>query len=297
MLTGTGPLKLRAALVLMESANYELDDLLRAVVEPMNSFEFALAEAAHDDDFWVLIDAKYCEGELMTYRLDVPRSKRRSFVEGYAEQRAYIYELKQYWEIDVPFSILDEKIVIGYREDTHWEIWQNLRHKIMNSNHEEDCVGYVPLQICNLAASVGCLGFAWELSYEFGWMYYPDEHPKRVCLFNPEDDSVSMYDRVIDNLSLHIYNITCNDVDFYVPANDLGFVTRDDEIIPSRLTIPEIKSHLLKTFSEEDAISPTIFSNDGVLRTFEYTISIYNIMPDGQNVGLRIDIDICQLRF
>lgn len=128
-------------------------------------------------------------------------------------------------------------------------------------------------------------------------MYYPDEHPKRVCLFKPEDDSAKMYDRVIDNLAHHIYNITCSDVDFYVPASDLGFVTRDDEIIPSRLIIPEIKSHLLRTFAQEDVVGPAIFSDDGVLRTFEYVISIYNIMPDGQNVGLQIDIDICQLRF
>lgn len=153
---------------LIETANYQLADLLRAIDNPINDVEFAVAEAAHDDDFWLLIDAKYGEGELMTYRLDVPPNKRKLFVKGFSEQRAFIYELKQHWEIEIPFSLVDEKIVIGYREDTHWEVRQNLRHKTMNSNHEEVCIGYVPLQICNLEASVSCLGFAWDLSYEFG---------------------------------------------------------------------------------------------------------------------------------
>lgn len=66
MLTAIKSLKLTVALKLLE--NYELDDLLRAVSEPANRMEIALAEiAAHDYDFWLLIDEKYCEGELATY--------------------------------------------------------------------------------------------------------------------------------------------------------------------------------------------------------------------------------------
>lgn len=298
MLSGTGPLKLRAALVLIEAANYELDDLLRVVGEPLNTVEFALAEAAHDDDFWLLIDAKYCDRELMTTRLDVPPRKRRLFVQGYADQRAYIYTVKHEWDPPIPFLTFEPEITIGLREITYREVAPRLHERTFAVGPDESGIQYMGIQINNLEPTRGCYGFAWGFYYDFYRVHYPNKVPRSVCFFESADDSEVAYDKIINDLASQIHRICHDGMDFYVPPEDIGFLIDEEHCIPSQLSLADINAHLLQTFTNQEPRSLKMFSDDGTLHAFGYTVEIYNIMPDdGVNVGLEFQINISQLRF
>lgn len=298
MIAAGRSLKIITALKLIEIAAYELDDLLRAVDRPLNELEFALAEVAHDDNFWLLIDAKYGEGELTTYRLDVPPGRRRGFVQGFADQSAYIYTVKHEWDPYVPFLTFEPEITIGLREITYPDVAPRLYKQTFAVGPDETGIQYMGIQINNIEPTRGSYGYAWGFYYDFYLVHYPNNVPRRTCLFESANDSHAAYGKVIDDLAMQIHFICHKGMDFDVPPEDIGFLINEINCIPSQLSLDDIKAHLLQTFTNEDPISLKIFPDDGILNAFEYLIDIYNIMPDDRvNVGLTFNINISQLRF
>lgn len=289
-------LKFQSCLKLMETAEYNLGELILAIRSPRNHSEFVLRDVAIDSEFWLLIDSMYCEGHLTSWRFDVPPNKRRCFVEGFLARKVFIYSLKHEWDPDIPVLTIAKDVIIGERDITYPEAAKALHDKTF-SNLEESGVQFYPVQLTNLEAISGCYGFAWGFSYQFYRVYHPDKLPRRTCLFKSTNDSLECYNRMLDNLAAHIHYICRNGLDFDVPPQYIGFLIDGEEMLPSKLSLDDIREHLLQTFTREDPISLTLFSEDGTLRAVEYLVDVYNIYPDNENVGIEFHIDISQLKF
>jgi hypothetical protein len=290
-------LKLQSCVKLMETADYSFVELMGVINWPQNNREFSLRDASTDPDFWLLIDSIYCESQLTLWRFDVLPERRRYFVEGFLAKRVFIYTVKHDWDLQIPTLTVSDDIIIGERNITYPQVADALHKRTMDPTVNKNNFQYVPIQLVNLEATQGSYGYAWEFSYQFYRVYYPDKLPRRTCLFKSKEDSLDYYNRMIDNLSAHIHYICHDGLDFDVPPHNLGFLIDGEDLIPSKLGLIDIREHLLQVFNNERTIDLTKFSSDGTLHCNGYILEVYNIYDDGENVGIEFQIDVSQLKF